>query len=213
MPSLKILNQSDARPYHLHDLLKSNGRWRILFFPGDIHNPSIRSRLDALGDKLNAADGFIRRYTRPEKAIDSLIECLIIHASPRKETTIFDFPPIFRAFSPTEGLDYGKIFVDDESYHEGHGEAYHNYGIGREQGCAVVVRPDQYVSWMGRWDDVEMMGRFFGGFMRESKEGPNRVNIDMGPKTLAYELEEGRAGKADGVAGDAAVEGLVEGAM
>ncbi|KAK4898320.1 hypothetical protein LTR28_001625, partial [Elasticomyces elasticus] len=36
MPSFKVLNQSDARPSHFQELLKSNGRWRVIIFPGDI---------------------------------------------------------------------------------------------------------------------------------------------------------------------------------
>ena len=34
------------------------------------------------------------------------------------------------------------MFVDDESYNSGHGHAYKAFGIDREQGALVVVRPD-----------------------------------------------------------------------
>lgn len=36
IPSVKVLNQSDARPWHLQELLRSNGTWRVILFPGDI---------------------------------------------------------------------------------------------------------------------------------------------------------------------------------
>lgn len=212
MPSFKVLNQSDARPWHLHELLKSNGRWRIIVFPGDIHNAQTRSRLEKLGEKLNAPDGFIRRYTRPSEPIDDLIEVLTVHAAPRKETTVFDLPVIFRPFSPTEGWDYSKILVDDVSYHEGHGEAYKNYGVDPQKGCAVILRPDQYVSWVGEFDDYEMMGSFFEGFMREQKGGPNTAKIDVDEGVLEYELEDPGEPVQNG-AGHAAAEGLTEGAM
>ena len=52
-----------------------------------------------------------------------------------------------------------------QSYHEGHGEIYKNYGIDPTIGAAVILRPDQYVSWVGDFDDFAAMQRFFGGFM------------------------------------------------
>lgn len=178
MPSYKVLNQSDARPWHLQELLKSNGRWRLVVFAGDVLNTAQSKRLQHLGSQLAGPSSFLRRFTPASKPIDSLIECLVIHSSPRKEVDVFEFPLIFRPFSSTEGWDYSKICADDESYHEGHGEAYKNYGIARSKGCAVILRPDQYVSWVGEMDEYEEMERFFKGFMREQGE-PNRASIDV----------------------------------
>ncbi|KAI8274951.1 FAD-dependent monooxygenase [Colletotrichum sp. SAR 10_98] len=36
------------------------------------------------------------------------------------------------------------VFVDDQSYHAGHGEAYAKYGVDAAVGAVVLVRPDQY---------------------------------------------------------------------
>lgn len=44
-------------------------------------------------------------------------------------------------------------FSDDESYHQGHGRAYENFGIDPKVGCLVVVRPDQYVSLISEVSD------------------------------------------------------------
>lgn len=38
MPSFKVLNQADARPWHLQELLKSRGCWRLVIFAGNIKN-------------------------------------------------------------------------------------------------------------------------------------------------------------------------------
>lgn len=177
MPSFKLLNQSDARPWHFQELLKSNGRWRLVIFAGNVLDSSQAKRIQAIGRRLNEPESFIHRHTPNAQPIDSVIEVLAVHSSPRKEIDIFSFPPVFRPFSPTDGWDYGKIFVDDESYHEGHGEVYKNYGVDPTAGCAVILRPDQYVSWVGEADDYAMMDRFFSGFMREQKE-PNAQSID-----------------------------------
>ncbi|KAK5126701.1 hypothetical protein LTR85_009635 [Meristemomyces frigidus] len=203
MPSFKVLNQSDARPWHFQELLKSNGRWRLVVFAGDVLDPKQAERVQGLGNQLNKPSSFIRRYTSHSQSLDSVIEVLTVHSSPRKDVDVFDFPPIFRPFSATEGWDYGKICVDDESYHEGHGEAYKNYGIDPKAGCAVIIRPDQYVSWVGEMDDHEMMDRFFSGFMREQKES-NAQTIDA-PADMLGDGDDGK--KVDSKAVDGAVMG------
>lgn len=88
-----------------------------------------------------------------------------------------------------------------------------NYGIDPSKGCAVILRPDQYVSWIGEWDDVGMMERFFGGFMLEAKGGPNKLGIDGAEEVLRYKIEDVANDGTEREAGDATVEGLNVGAM
>ncbi|EEA20658.1 hypothetical protein TMatcc_000653 [Talaromyces marneffei ATCC 18224] len=171
MPSFKVLNQSDARPWHLQELLKSNGRWRLIVFPGNLALPGNMQRIQKLGERLGASDSFIRQYTPPGQPIDSLIEVLTIHAGPRTSFELLDLPEAFHPYNAKEGWDYWKVFVDDQSYHEGHGQAYVNYGIDPSRGASVIVRPDQYVSWVGAMDDYDEMAKFFSGFMRPQVAG------------------------------------------
>lgn len=167
MPSYKVLNQSDARPWHLQELLKSDGRWRLLIFAGDIMDPCQKSRIETLANKLADSRSFLKRFQPTGKPPDSLVEVLTIHSSPRTSCTIHDLPNVLHPFSEEYGWDYWKIFVDDESYHEGHGQAYRNYGIDPVKGCAIIVRPDQYVSWIGALEDVDRMDAFFSNFLME----------------------------------------------
>jgi phenol 2-monooxygenase len=180
MPSFKVLNQSDARPWHFQELLKSNGCWRVAIFTGNILTESQKKKIWTLGDKLAAQDSFIRKYTPPGTSISSVIEVLAVHSAPRTQVDIFSFPPIFRPFSETSGFDYSKLFVDDESYHEGHGHAYEEYSIDPREGCAIILRPDQYVGWIGAVDDYEMMARYFAGFMKERGNGGMKEGINSG---------------------------------
>jgi phenol 2-monooxygenase len=166
MPSFKVLNQSDARPYHFQELLKSNGRWRIVVFPGQLGLAPNMRRMQKLGARLESPDSFLHRYTPAHQPIDSVIEVLTVHAGPRESLELLDLPEAFHPYSETMGWDYWKVFVDDQSYHEGHGQAYANYGIDPIQGASVILRPDQYVSWVGKVDDYEDMERFFSAFMR-----------------------------------------------
>jgi phenol 2-monooxygenase len=39
--------------------------------------------------------------------------------------------------------DVHKVFIDDESYNSGHGQAYQQYGIAEDQGAVIIIRPDQ----------------------------------------------------------------------
>lgn len=114
MPSFKVLNQADARPWHFQELLKSNGTWRLVVFPGDVRNENIRKRLDLLGSKLAAKDSFLKRFAKETDRYDSVIEVLGVHAAPRTEVNVFDFPEVFRQWDENDGWDYWKIFVDDQ---------------------------------------------------------------------------------------------------
>ena len=160
-PSFQVLNQADARPWPFQEWLKSDGRWRIMVFAGNVSNPSQMSRITTLSEQLTS---LVKTYTPTNQKVDSRIEILTLHSSSRVDTELSSFPEIFRPFTD-EGWDYWKIFVDDMSYHEGHGHAYEGYGVDPERGCLVVVRPDGYVGWMGEIDDVGEAGRYFGGFM------------------------------------------------
>jgi phenol 2-monooxygenase len=131
---------------------------------------------------------------------------LTVHSAPRQETTIFDFPAVFRPWDETDGWDYWKIFVDDQSYHEGHGHAYQNYGVDPEKGCAVVLRPDQYVSLVTEVDDYEGLDHFFSGFMVEQKQ--QNGSIGKGPEANGNgAIVEGGSGSNGLKAGDEAAKG------
>ena len=171
MASFKVLNHADARPWHLQELLKSNGRWRVVVFPGRLTEPHNMQRLEKLGELLGGPNSFIRQFTPPGKPIDSVIEVLTVHSGPRAGIELLDLPEAFHPHHGDMGWDYWKVYVDEISYHEGHGEAYANYGIDPSRGASVILRPDQYVSWVGEVDDYEQMSRFFAGFMKQQVVG------------------------------------------
>ena len=165
-PSYQVLMQSDARPYPFTHFLPSDGRFRIILFAGNISLPPQFQRIQLFGSILSAPDSFIHRFTPANRKIDSVIEVLMIHSAPRKEIELLELHDFYHPFDEREGWDYGKVFVDDESYHEGHGEAFMGWGVERERGCVVVVRPDQYVGWIGEVEDVRDLGGYFEGILR-----------------------------------------------
>ncbi|RBR27018.1 uncharacterized protein FIESC28_00286 [Fusarium coffeatum] len=168
--SFKVLNQACARPYHFQERLKADGRFRIVLFAGDVLDPAQKSRVEAFCQALDDPNSFLHKVTPKGQKIDSVIEVLTIHSSKRWDTDIIrDFPSILRPWDEHTGYDYEKVHVDDESYHEGYGNAYGNYGVDRKRGCVVAVRPDQYVGWVGELEDFDDLNKYFEGclVMRE----------------------------------------------
>lgn len=164
-PSFPVLNQADARQWHFQERLPSDGRWRIIVFAGDVKQPEQAARMQELGKALARPDSFLRRYTPEDAPIDSVIEVLTIHSSPRRSVELTDFHEIFRPFRKGLGWDYWKIYVDDEPYHQEHGQAYRRYDVDAKRGCLVLLRPDMHVSWMGELEDVEELEEFLDRFM------------------------------------------------
>jgi hypothetical protein len=41
--------------------------------------------------------------------------------------------------------DLHKVYIDDEAYDLSHGQAYEFYGVDRDHGAMVIVRPDQRI--------------------------------------------------------------------
>ena len=160
-PSFQVLNQSDARPWQFGQFLKSDGRFRIVILAGNIKDGKQWKRLQGFGESLAKPDSVIRRFTPSTKPMDSVIEILVIHSAPRREVELLDLHEMFHPFDEKRGWEYEKVFVDDVSYHEGHGQAYKNYGVDNESGCVAVVRPDQHVGWIGELEDIRDIDRYF----------------------------------------------------
>ncbi|ROV88061.1 hypothetical protein VMCG_10396 [Cytospora schulzeri] len=170
--SVKVLNQADGRPWHIQERLKADGRFRLVLFAGDILSPPQQGRVHKFCSELDGPGSFLRRATPSNAPIDSVIEVLTIHSSKRTETELLrDFPEILHPFDEHNGWDYNKVFVDDESYHEGFGDAYVNYGVDKERGCVVAVRPDQYVAWVGELEDFGDLQKYFEGCLELGGSG------------------------------------------
>lgn len=164
-PTFQVLNQSDARVWQFAHYLPSDGRFRVVVFAGNLTNKEQWERVQKFGEEIASPDSFLGRFTPSNKPPDSVIEVLTIHSGPRIDIELLDLHPVFHPFDDKRGWDYEKVFVDDVSYTNGHGEAYRNYGVDRERGCVVIIRPDQYVAWVGELEDVRDIDRFFSGFL------------------------------------------------
>ena len=161
-PSFQVLNQSDGGPWQMSKRLRSDGRFRVILFAGDVLDSKQRERIDTFCAHVEKT---LQRFTPRNESIDTVIELITIHSAPRNQVELLDFSDILHPFDEDTGWDYDKVFVDDISHHDGHGEAYKNYGINKERGCVVALRPDQYVGWMGELEDGGDLERYFRGIL------------------------------------------------
>lgn len=151
-----------------------------LVFPGDIRQSRVQERLQTLGDKL---DRVVRRYTPAGEDADSVIQVLTVFATPRLDVEKQKLPAILKPKKSPYGVTGAKsaidvdmktdikyvviawdtVFADDKSHHTGDSKTYIGYGIdaGADVGCAVLVRPDQYVAGVWADADIDRLGKRF----------------------------------------------------
>jgi Phenol hydroxylase, C-terminal dimerisation domain len=162
--SASVVRLSDAKPVRLGDTIKADGRWRIFVF-ADAQAPSALSSLvKPLCDFLTGStDSPVRRYTPAGADIDSVIDVRAIFQQRHRDLNLESMPQLLL---PTKGRyalrDYQKIFCSD---HRGSADIFDLRSIDRERGCAVVVRPDQYVANVLPLDAYTELSVFFDGFM------------------------------------------------
>ena len=169
-PSAQVLNQADARPWQFSRFLRSDGRWRIILFAGNIASTPQLDRIKDFCSALSAPTGLLQQHTSSSQKIEMLVEILTIHSSPRQQTNLLDLPDLLHPFDKEAGWAYEKVFVDDWSYHQGHGKAYEKWGVDPERGCVVVLRPDMYVGFVGEVEDAEGLQTYFAGALLGRRE-------------------------------------------
>ena len=156
---------ADAKPVHLGHVAKADGRLRIFVFAGSGDPAAASSAVRALCDFLsNDPQSPVRRHTPAGADIDSVIDVRAVFqqahvaSSPSRRCR--------RSCSRRKGryglLDYEKMFCPD--LRSGH-DIFSMRGIDRDEGCMVVVRPDQYVAHVLPLDAHEALAAYFGGFM------------------------------------------------
>ncbi|KAK8188276.1 FAD binding domain-containing protein [Phyllosticta capitalensis] len=174
IPGFKVVNQASALPLSLHALLPSTGAFRVLLFAGDVTESAQAARVQSfcayLTSSPSPSSSFLRTHTPPSIPLNtaaSPLQLLTIHSAPRESVELLrDFPAVLHPFDEERGWDYDKVWADVPSYHEGWDRAYEGLGIDRESGAVVVVRPDQYVAWVGSVDMTAELERFFAGVLR-----------------------------------------------
>jgi phenol 2-monooxygenase len=165
--SAPVIRVADAKPMHLGHAIKADGRWRIFAFAGAGDPAAPDSALRGLcGFLADAPTSPVRKYTPAGQDIDAVIDVRAIFQQGHRDIAIESMPPLLLPRKGRFGLrDYEKVFSADLKTGQ---DIFAMRGIDRQQGCMVVVRPDQYVAQVLPLDAYGELTAYFDGFMMES---------------------------------------------
>ena len=167
--SAPVVRLADAKPLELSHRITADGRWRIVAFAGagdPFDGGSGLSELVSFLDHDQASP--VRRYT-PLGDADAVIEVIAVLQQAHREVDLARVPPFLQPAKGRYGLtDYEKVHCADQRPGS---DIFDLRGIDREQGCMVVVRPDQYVADVLPLTEVERLSGFFERVLREPAQG------------------------------------------
>ncbi|KAJ5539802.1 FAD binding domain protein [Penicillium frequentans] len=174
IPSMLILNQSDSQACHLQQILPSTGQWNLIIFGGDIAGADQKRRVEDLTDALNSPDSAFGKLNDPVSVARRGFPALgvyLIHSADRLSIELNDLPMVFHPWTK-DGVDYGRVWADNEAYHHaGGGKLYSSFGIG-DKGCMALLRPDQHLAFLSDIDDVGNLEQFLRSVMPEATQKP-----------------------------------------
>ncbi|KAJ5937769.1 hypothetical protein N7454_004111, partial [Penicillium verhagenii] len=171
VPSAKLRQPADATIRWSMRIMESNGPFRLVVLAGDMRVKEQKARVDALGQYLAGLDesrpSVLTRYVSIPGRFDSLVDTLTIHSAPWTEVEFFDFPESLRPFDPIMGWGYEKIWCDDPCIWDKDcdGKGYERWGVDRVRGAMFILRPDQYIGWVGELEDIDSMTRYLDGIL------------------------------------------------
>lgn len=141
--SAPVVRLADAKPMHLGHVAEADGRWRIYLFAGkDGIAPG--SKLAELCRFLESDPASpLLRHGAEGADIDAAIDVRGIVQQSHQSLSMDELPGLLWPRKGRYALrDYEKAFCAVASA----GDIYSMRGIDRDQGCMVVVRPDQYIA-------------------------------------------------------------------
>lgn len=150
--SAPVIRLWDARPMQLGHCLTADGRWRLMLF-NDTQDPTdSASKLWQLCDRLSE--------TAP--AITAHVDIRAVFQQPFRAIAHQSTHPLLTPKTGRLNLaDTEKMFCADPSF-----DIFDRRGIDRDNGCALILRPDQYVADIQPLDGVDPIVAFFDRVLR-----------------------------------------------
>ena len=157
--SAPVVRLADAKALELGEVLKADGRFRLIAFAGR-GDPA--ANLRPLCAFLAEADASpLRRHTPKGADIDSVIDLRAVFPQGHRELRLEAMPPLLLPAKGRLGLrDYEKMFCADPK-----ADIFDLRGVDRDQGALIVVRPDQHVGEVLPLDAYDALAAYFAGFM------------------------------------------------
>lgn len=162
--SAPVIRLADAKPVHLGHVIEADGRWRLFAFAPQNAPLSTTSPVEHLCTFLaEAPTSPILRHTATGDDIDSVIDVRAIFQQDHRTLDVDALPRLLRPHKGRYGLvDYEKAFCADLKNGP---DIFDLRGIDREQGCVVIVRPDQYIAHVLPLDAHDAIAAFFANIM------------------------------------------------
>ncbi len=166
--SAPVVRLGDGKLMQLGASFLADGRWRLLAFAG-------AGDVGATGSPIAKLCGFlsesphspIKRFTAAGSDVDSVIDVRAVFQQSHHTLALTALPELLFPPKGRYGLnDYEKAFCTvNDAKHNQNSNIFDMRGINREQGCVVVVRPDQYIAQVLPLGDTDTLTQFFAGFM------------------------------------------------
>ncbi|NWK97504.1 3-hydroxybenzoate 4-monooxygenase [Sphingobium lactosutens] len=162
--SAPVIRFADAKSMQLGHVLEADGRWRILIFAHS-HQPLVAGSplLDLCHFLREDPRSPLNKFTPRAEEVDSVFDVRAIFQQRHDEISVENLPALLLPRKGRHGLiDYEKAFCSDNHASR---DIFAARGISRELGCAVIVRPDQYVAGVLSLAEADELVRFFDRFM------------------------------------------------
>ncbi|MFK4754207.1 MULTISPECIES: FAD-dependent monooxygenase [Oceanospirillaceae] len=168
--SAPVVRHGDAKPVQLGHCHTANGAYRIYAFGGSADAMSDQCGVKALCEFLaNDASSPLQQYTPAGADADAVIDVRAVFNQHHQAVETGTIHPVLAPQKGKYGLrDHEKVFCADHRPESSGGgkNVYDMRGINKEQGCIVIVRPDQYVADVLPLDDYASLTAFFNGVLK-----------------------------------------------
>ena len=158
--SAPVIRLSDAKPMQLAHTIKADGRWRIFLFASAADDGTEGGEMATVCRFLETSSASpLKQFTAANDDIDAVIDVRAVFQQSHQALELQAMPSLLLPRKGRFGLiDYEKIFCADTVRGP---DIFDLRRINREQGCMVIVRPDQYISDVLALNEWDLLASFF----------------------------------------------------
>ncbi|GGA56266.1 phenol 2-monooxygenase [Pseudoclavibacter endophyticus] len=163
--SAEVVRICDSTPQHLGHLHEADGRWRVYVFPGAQAPGQPGTLADWAEWWSNDPESPLNVHTPAGDDIPSLFDVKVVYQQDYAEVELAHAPDAFKpAGGPFQLVNLNSVFATGF----GTGNFYDERGIS-DEGCVIVVRPDQYVANIVPLTATDELATFFRAFLLDRR--------------------------------------------
>jgi phenol 2-monooxygenase (NADPH) len=158
--SAPVIRLADAKPMQLGHVVTADARWRVFVFSGEQNPTNPSSAISKLCNYLeNDPQSPLSVHTPQGADIDAVIDVNAVFQQGFRDLKLENMPPLLTPGKGKYGLtDYEKIYCADQKNGP---DIFDLRGVNCEQGCVIIVRPDQYIGHILPLDAFSDLADFF----------------------------------------------------